>query len=185
MSRSTNIAATAAVTLMLLSGVLGAIPATSAVTTVNISIPSGSGSPESGWSSGSTTLYGFSPLSVTLVIGVNNSVVWTNQDTVSHTVTVHPGTPSSSSGGSTANSLADSGQLMPGKTFSYTFTTAGSYTITCDYHAWMIGTVVVEAGSTTPTPEFPAAWLGVVLFAVVAAVLIAAPRVRPVAVKPN
>jgi len=183
--KSTNLAAAGALTFMFLSGILAMLPASSAVTTVNIAIPAGAGTPESGWASGSTTLDGFSPLSVTVVIGVNNSVTWTNDDTVFHTVTVHSGGPTSTSGGSTASALADSGQLTQGKTFSYTFTTAGTYTITCDYHAWMIGTVTVDAASTTTTtPEFPVALLGVILFAVVALVLIAAPKVRPLGPKP-
>ena len=75
---------------------------------------------------------GFGPDRITVVIGVNNTVVWTNNDSQPHTVT--------------ANGAAfDSGFLAPGATFSYTFTQPGTYDYHCTYHPWMTGTVVVNA----------------------------------------
>ena len=56
----------------------------------------------------------WSPLSVTLVIGVNSSVLWTDNDVAPHTVIIHPGAATSSSGGSTANTVADSGNMNTG-----------------------------------------------------------------------
>lgn len=167
MPKSTKLAATAALALMFLSGIVAAIPASSAVTTVSVSIPQGAGA-------GPSAAPGYAPDKITVVIGVNNTVTWTNNDNLaSHTVT-------STSGNGTINS----GNMVLGATYTFTFTTPGTYDYYCVYHSWMTGVVVVRAG-TTPTPEFPAAWLAVILFAVVAAVLIAAPRVRPIAVKPN
>lgn len=72
----------------------------------------------------------FSPPLVTVVRG--QSVVWTNSDTTSHTTT------------SDTQGIWDSGVLVRGLTFTYTFTTAGTYTYHCTIHkTLMIGTVVV------------------------------------------
>lgn len=80
---------------------------------------------------------GFTPDSVTLVIGTNNTVKWTNTDIGSqHTVTsvtVPPGAR-----------LFDSGNLNTGASFTYTFTLAGTYQYTCAYHPWMKGTIMVK-----------------------------------------
>lgn len=168
MSRVKSAAALGALALLLLSGIATAIPAASAITTIEVSETPGGGSP-----SGAP---GYAPDKITVVIGVNNTVEWTNDDTgTHHTVT-------SASG----NGTISSGDMAPGATFSYTFTTPGTYDYTCVYHAWMVGTVVVKA-STNPSPEFPAAWLALILFAVIAAAVVAAPRIKPslASVRPN
>jgi nitrite reductase (NO-forming) len=79
-----------------------------------------------------TTSPGYSPAVVHLVIGVNNTVTWTNFDSIPHTVT------------STTNAF-DSGNINAGESFTYTFATAGTYQYYCVYHTWMKGTVVVLA----------------------------------------
>ena len=73
---------------------------------------------------------GFSPSTITVVIGVNNTVQWVNNDTAPHTVTA------------TDHSF-DSGNLNPGDTWTYTFTKPGTYSYVCTYHPWMMGTVIV------------------------------------------
>ena len=73
---------------------------------------------------------GYSPSTITVVIGVNNTVQWVNNDTAPHTVTA------------TDHSF-DSGNLNPGDTWTYTFTKPGTYTYVCTYHPWMKGTVIV------------------------------------------
>ncbi len=73
---------------------------------------------------------GYSPSTITVVIGVNNTVRWVNNDTAPHTVTA------------TDHSF-DSGNLNPGDTWTYTFTKPGTYTYVCTYHPWMKGTVIV------------------------------------------
>lgn len=89
------------------------------------SIPSSSGST----SEISIVNYSFSP--DTLTIKTGTTVTWTNQDSVVHTVTSDTG-------------LFDSGSLEKGKTFSYTFSTAGTFAYHCAPHqAKMIGTIVV------------------------------------------
>jgi len=105
-----------------------------APTVTQISIPSGAGGGPSG-------APGYSPDSITLVIGVNNSVVWTNNDSAHHTVTSVSG-----------NGSISSGDLAPAATFNFTFTAPGTYKYICNYHSWMSGTVVVKAGSTSPPP---------------------------------
>ncbi len=75
---------------------------------------------------------GFTPSTITVVIGVNNTVIWTNDDSAPHTVTANDGSFSS-------------GNLEPGDSFSWTFTTPGTYAYHCSYHSWMMGTIIVKA----------------------------------------
>jgi plastocyanin len=81
---------------------------------------------------GNTSSNGFSPPTITLVIGVNNTVVWTNNDNFPHTVTANDGNFSS-------------GNMNPGDIFTWTFTTPGTFAYHCSYHPWMKGTVIVES----------------------------------------
>ena len=100
----------------------------SAVTAV--SIPNGAFNP--------SNPPGFAPDAVTVVIGVNSTVAWTNNDSAPHTVT----STSASSLGS-----FDSGNIAPGQTWTHTFTAAGTYHYTCRYHSWMTGTIIVKASA--------------------------------------
>jgi plastocyanin len=154
---------TGAMALVFLSGLAAALPLASAASTVNVTIPVGADNP--------ANPPGYAPDTVTVVIGVNNTVMWTNNDTGAfHTVT-------STSVPSGASSF-DSGTLKLGQTFSYTFTVPGTYQYDCSFHSWMTGTVIVKGASTSPVPEFPAASLAIILFAVIAAAAVAAPRLR-------
>ena len=76
------------------------------------------------------------PDSITLVIGVNNTVTWTNNDSVHHTVT----STTAPAGGS-----FNSGNMNGGATCTHTFTVPGTYHYDCIYHSWMTGTMVVKA----------------------------------------
>ena len=91
---------------------------------VAVSIANGAGT--------DTSNKGFTPNSITVVLGVNSTVVWTNNDGSPHTVTSNGGT-------------FDSGNMAPGQSFTYTFTSAGTFAYHCTYHPWMTGTVVVMA----------------------------------------
>ncbi len=82
------------------------------------------------------TLITFSPQNVTVVIGQNNTVEWTNNDTAPHTVT----STSVPTGAITFNS----GLLSGGQTFEYTFAVPGTYQYVCTIHSWMHGTVTVK-----------------------------------------
>jgi plastocyanin len=96
--------------------------------TVSVSIPKGAGD-------GPQAAPGYAPDKITVVIGVNNTVTWTNNDPIHHTVTSAPG-----------NGSLNSGDMAQGATYTYTFTTPGTYDYVCVYHAWMTGTVVVKSG---------------------------------------
>lgn len=104
---------------------------------VNVTMFSGASSEPAGYTAGAKTTYGFSPDVVTVVIGKNNTVYWTNDDVADHTAT------------SDTAGIFDSGVLSPSESFQYTFTTAGTYTYHCSLHPWMQGTVIVLAGTGT------------------------------------
>ncbi|MBU2503525.1 MAG: cupredoxin domain-containing protein [Nanoarchaeota archaeon] len=67
-----------------------------------------------------------------LIISINNTVIWTNMDSVVHTITFDlegefgfPG-------------------LSPGGTYSKTFDSKGTYSYHCEIHPSMKGTIVVQ-----------------------------------------
>jgi plastocyanin len=71
----------------------------------------------------------FSPSSLTVSAGT--TVKFTNNDGVTHTVTSN-------------TSVFDSGSLSAGNTYSFTFSTAGTYPYYCKIHTSMTGTIVVQ-----------------------------------------
>ncbi len=103
--------------------------------TVNVSIPYGAYIPNSS--------AGYQPDVITVTIGINNTVTWTNHDIVVHTVTSDTG-------------AFNSGNLAPNQSWTYTFTQPGVYYYKCIYHYWMHGEVIVNSPSgkvnqTSPT----------------------------------
>ena len=88
-----------------------------------------------GGSSGNTVSisgYAFNPSSLNVTTGT--TVTWTNNDSVTHTVT------------SDTNAFT-SGDLSPGQTYSYTFNQAGTFAYHCGIHTYMHGTVTVTAST--------------------------------------
>lgn len=77
----------------------------------------------------------FSPATITVSAGT--TVTWTNKDAIAHTVT-------------SDNNLFNSGNIGSNGTFSYTFSTAGSFSYHCSIHPTMKGTVVVTTVMSTP-----------------------------------
>ena len=73
--------------------------------------------------------FAFDPLLLT--IPVNASVTWTNNDAATHTAT-------------SSTSVFDSGDLAHGKSYTYKFTTKGTYPYICIYHSNMKATIVVQ-----------------------------------------
>jgi amicyanin len=73
----------------------------------------------------------FNPPQVKVKIGTK--VTWTNRDDIPHTVTDPPAFRSKA--------------LDSEQSFSFTFTTPGTYTYFCSLHPHMTGTIVVEASS--------------------------------------
>ncbi len=57
-----------------------------------------------------------------LAVAVGTTVTFTNKDNANHSVT-------------STNNLFDSGTIKNGSTFTYTFTTAGTYYFFCNYHS--------------------------------------------------
>ena len=73
--------------------------------------------------------FAFAPASLTVPVG--SSVTWTNADTTGHTVTADDGS-------------FDSKELASGKTFSQTFSKAGTFAYHCTIHSTMKATIVVS-----------------------------------------
>ena len=73
--------------------------------------------------------FAFSPAALSVKAGT--TVVWTNQDSEPHTVR------------SVGSDTLKSTTLDDNATYSYTFTTAGTYAYHCSIHAEMHGTVIV------------------------------------------
>jgi plastocyanin len=82
----------------------------------------------------------FAPASITVVVGVNNTIVWTNDDTAVHNVDFQSG-PSGATLTTSVN--VRNGQSTP----AITLTIPGTYTYVCDYHTWMKGTIIVVAAA--------------------------------------
>jgi plastocyanin len=84
----------------------------------------------------------FQPANFVLVVGVNNSVTWVNQDSTDHTVTftVAPG-------GVKVSSISGT-DVPPGSSYGpVTFTVPGTYQYHCQFHpSWMRGTIIVKGG---------------------------------------
>lgn len=76
-----------------------------------------------------------------LRVPVGTTVTWRNDDSVIHTVTSGTSTGTVT----TPDGVFDSGDLLPGETFSFTFTEPGSFDYFCTPHPWMVGSIVVEA----------------------------------------
>ena len=81
-----------------------------------------------------TTVKEFSPNTITVVVGANSTITWVNNDGSPHTVTADD------------NSFASS-NIAQGQSFTFTFTTVGTYKYHCVYHPWMTGTVIVKPKS--------------------------------------
>lgn len=79
--------------------------------------------------SGSDASLSFKPPRVRVVIGVNNTVTWVNEDLVPHKVT--------------SMDRDFDFLLQPGEKISYTFTSPGTYEYFCTLHPWMNGVVEV------------------------------------------
>lgn len=85
---------------------------------------------------------GFRPNNATVIIGVNNTVTWINNDTTEHTVV--------GVGGPTGAPMPNSSFIPPNQNYTFTFTVAGIYVYWCSVHTWMQGIVNVQAGQAIP-----------------------------------
>ena len=93
----------------------------------NVTIPSGASKQAEGQKY-------FDPDTISAKAGT--TVVWTNTDSVAHTVT--SGDPNAGPSGT-----FDSNLIKPGKTFQHTFDSVGTTPYFCTVHPWMTGKVTV------------------------------------------
>jgi len=98
--------------------------------TVSVSMPSGSSGPGC-----EDTNSCYVPFSTSINTG--DTVIWSNDDTAPHTVT--SGSPATA-----PDEIFDSGLMMAGDSFEFTFDDAGSYDYFCIVHPWMNGNVQVS-----------------------------------------
>ena len=82
---------------------------------------------------------GFSPVRLVVVLGVNNTVTWINDDSVDQTVT-----------STSFSEPFNSGNLSPQQAFAFTFTQPGTFDYVSIYYPWMKGTVVVVGSPSGP-----------------------------------
>ena len=97
------------------------------------------------------TIQGFAFSPATMTIPVGTKVIWTNKDSVAHTVT-------SDSGG-----VLNSALIPQNTTFEFTFTTAGTFSYHCTPHPNMKANIIVTAAAaaTTSAPaQVPATGFG-------------------------
>ena len=73
--------------------------------------------------------FAFDPSSTTINVG--DRVIWTNSDSVEHSIISN-------------NGEFSSGNLLTAATFSYVFSKAGTYKYHCGIHSSMQGTVIVR-----------------------------------------
>lgn len=114
-----------AVALVALTG-CGSTPA---ATTPSSSTAAPSGGSSGGAPAVTISNFAFSPADLTVKVG--DSVTWTNNDSVAHTVT-----------GDKAE--FDSGSIAPGATFSHKFDTAGTISYHCSVHPSMTAKITVQ-----------------------------------------
>src|SRR5271169_215130 len=93
-----------------------------------------------GWAQNATTAgavsidnFTFTPASLTVKAGT--TVTWTNRDDIPHGIA------------SDDNAFKKSKALDTDDSFSYTFTTPGTFKYFCYVHPHMVGTIVVEAAT--------------------------------------
>ncbi len=89
---------------------------------------SGGGNAPGGAAAVAITNFAFNPATITVKVGT--TVTWTNNDSAPHTITADDGS-------------FNSGDIGQGKTYSHTFSSAGTFPYHCTVHPFMKATVVV------------------------------------------
>lgn|SRR5574337_631546 len=85
----------------------------------------------------------FVPKKQEIQLGVDNLVVWTNQDSAAHFVT-----PTSSYKDAYSGDFG-SEAILPGKTYTFLFTQEAKIPYYCKVHPWMKGEVDIVPGALT------------------------------------
>ena len=91
-----------------------------------------------------------------VVVHPGETVTWTNNDQIAHSVTADDG--SFDSAGALCSPSITLGCLQPGQSYGHTFAASGTVNYHCRVHSFMHGTVVVAAAPvTTPSTTVPVA----------------------------
>lgn len=128
------------IVLILIIGTTELVPSSYA-TSYQVAITHGSSSSQNCVTAGNC----FYPANIQISVG--DTVTWTNQDSVGHTVT--SGHPTDTQTGT----LFDSGLIRAGYTYSLTFNSAGTYNYFDQVHPWVIGTVIVQNANYNNLPQ--------------------------------
>ena len=121
-------------------GLVTFAPCAFAADNVQVTITRGAGAGESC----STTHNCFDPSQITISSGT--TVEWVNSDKApTHTVT------SGKESDTNSGSLFDSGPIISGGNFNFTFNNPGTFDYHCQVHPWMAGQVIVDAAGGTMT----------------------------------
>lgn len=132
-ARSLAVATGAAALVAAASGCGGggtASPATAPGSTAETSSAAvGGGGPAK--TAGAVMIMNFTFVPQSLSVAQGTTVTWTNRDSAVHTTTADKG-------------AWNSGNLAQGQTFSFTFTTPGTYTYHCAIHTYMTGSITVS-----------------------------------------
>ena len=94
-----------------------------------VPVPAGATAITIGAGASTRTSTAYTPSPITVTAGA--TVAWTNTDSVPHTSTADGG-------------AWNSGSIAPGRIFTRTFTSTGSFTYHCTIHPGMVGTVTVQ-----------------------------------------
>lgn len=81
----------------------------------------------------------YEPKRAVAVLGVNNKVVWTNNDSTAHTVT-----PGHRYVDGYSGEFKSPGVIMPGESYEFLFTEETEQSYQCEPHPWMRATILVE-----------------------------------------
>lgn len=79
------------------------------------------------------------PNKPTVILSINNKVIWQNNDDTAHTVT-----PDHRSEDSYSGEFGSPGVMKPGETYEFLFTEPQDVPYHCTPHPWMQGTISVE-----------------------------------------
>ena len=101
-----------------------------------------------------------------LHISPGDTVTWTNNDNVFHTVV--SGLPYAVQRGT----IFDSGNILPGQTYSFTFQDAGVYRYSDKVDRWMVGEIIVGSQQLPAVPEFGSVSEMVVLVSITGVIIL-------------
>jgi len=80
----------------------------------------------------------FVPKLVNIQLGIDNHLIWVNDDDVAHTVT-----PDHRAEDSYSGPFGSTGVVLPGESYEFLFTESTEVTYHCEPHPWMTGTLII------------------------------------------